>query len=431
MIQYSIKLLSVKFKNLSVEEQRKWTIVFLVNTVTIFIQLYYLYRFNFQTVRFEANFVIIPCLILNLLPLYFYKRKNFSLAAFSVLVPGTVDLIYLIFFVGGINAPGPFWLSILPFFYGAFFNKKGAVAGAIVTTLTYAVFILVDQFGGGTPAPYSEADMYWERIYNLINYNIILGLYFISYTSAFERSNKTIAESKELIDNLFRVVLHDITNPISAVKLRTRLLKKKIPVEHIDEILKVETSINKVIGIIDSLRNFKAIEDGLIEIPLSKVTALSIISEFYVEAAEKSAEKKINLKQNVSLNSLAVIECNPESLKNQVLANIFSNALKFSKENDVIEVRSFEDEEKVFIEIEDTGIGIPAEILDNLFRFDKPTSRMGIRGEQGTGYGLPITKYFVELMGGDIKVSSSEAKSEQDTHGTKFSLSFNKIKESL
>jgi signal transduction histidine kinase len=331
---------------------------------------------------------------------------------------------------GGIEAPGIFWLAVLPFFYGMFYGRRGAIVGMCITFSTYGFYLTLREYGFSGTIVMSEEEMYVERISNIFNYSLIMALYYISYTTAFERSNQKLAESKELIDNLFRVVLHDITNPISAVKLRTRLLKKKISEEQIEEVLKVETSINKVIGILDSLRNFKAIEDGVIEIPLERTSVRDMLEEFCGDALEKSLERDIKFKQNLELNPTSFIMCHSESFKNQVLTNILTNALKFSEKGGKIEVNAFEDKDKVFVEIVDFGIGIPDSILENLFRFDKPTSRVGIDGEQGTGYGLPITKYFTEFMGGKLDVASKEKSDVSKDHGTKFSICFNKITES-
>lgn len=419
------------FQKLPLGEQRKWMTVFLMTLVTIGIQLYYWYHFNFQTIRYEANITIIPCLALNLLTFYYFKKRDLSKASLVVLIPGTVDLIYLIYFVGGINAPGTFWLSILPFFYGAFMGKRGAICGMIVAFITYIALIVIDLYFDGPKAPYTEVQMYWERIYNLGNYSLILALYFISYTSVFERNNKKLEEQKTMIDNLFRVVLHDITNPISAVKLRMMLLKKKVSSDLVGEILKVEKSVGKVEAIISSLRNFKAIEDGVIEISLSEVSALEVVSDFCSDAIELASNKGISLKQNIQLASKHKILCDPVSLKSQVLMNIFSNALKFSQSGGEVEIKAFTTESQLLIEIKDFGCGIPPQILKNLFRFDKPTSRMGTDGEQGTGYGLPIMKYFTEYMGGFVEVESKEAtESITSNHGTKFTLSFNLVLES-
>ena len=77
----------------------------------------------------------------------------------------------------------------------------------------------------------------------------------------------------------------------------------------------------------------------------------------------------------------------------------------------------------VTIIIRDEGIGMPADILKNLFDQNKHVSRKGTQGELGTGYGMPLMKTFIEEFGGKVEVSSIEKNSEQQVeHGTTFKL---------
>ncbi len=104
--------------------------------------------------------------------------------------------------------------------------------------------------------------------------------------------------------------------------------------------------------------------------------------------------------------------------------NVFSNAIKFSKPKGKITFAIYEHEDQIHFKVQDYGIGMPEEIKKNLFEIDKPTSRPGTDGEHGTGYGMPILKYFVELFNGEIEVLTKEE------YGTKFVLKFPDIRPS-
>ncbi len=422
MLKFLSKMLPASFKSLTLEDQRKWTIVFAMNFVTVGIQSFYLYRFNTRYDLPFANYVILTCMGLNLLAIYFAFKKEYQKAAILVLIPGTIDLIYLIYVAGGISAPGTFWLAVLPLFYGAFFGKKGAVVGSLITFSTYGLYVLLHNLGFKETVVINEEDMYFERLSNLFNYTLITALYYISYTAAFERSNKKLSASKDLIDNLFRVVLHDITNPISALKMRLELMKRKSSDQDMVNFEKMEKSLRKVTSILENLRSFKAIDDGVISIPMSEIPISKAITQFVEESGDFAAEKGVDLKVNIDLTHSAKVYGNIETLCSQVFANIFSNAVKFSKQGDIITVKAYQDESDVIVEISDKGMGIPDKILENLFRFDKPTSRIGTTGEQGTGYGLPIMKYFLELMNANIEVSTST--DEGPKRGTSFKMTF-------
>lgn len=417
-------LLPRSHKKLQPDEKRKWLTVLMINIITIMIQFVYLYRYNFLHFVYSANFIILPCLIFNLLAFYFYFKKNYFYAALFVLLPGTLDLIYLIFTAGGMEAPGTFWIAILPFFFGTFFDKKGAIVGTVVAFSTYIFYWVIGTYIEMPTVTATHNEYISEKIMNLFNYSIITAFYYISYTAAYEKSSKTLMNQKNTIDNLFRVVLHDMTNPISSAKLRLALMKKQNSIADID---KVDESLNRATKIIDSLRSFKAIEDGSVEIPLKEEHVEELILEFIGESLEKVKEKDIKIIQNIVLGSETKIKCHRESFKSQVLLNLLTNALKFSEKNSSVEISAYECEKNAYIEIKDRGIGIPKQILDNIFRFDKATSRIGTSGEQGTGYGLPITKYFIEAMGGKVSVSTIEKAQENEKCGTQFKIEFPKV----
>jgi len=92
----------------------------------------------------------------------------------------------------------------------------------------------------------------------------------------------------------------------------------------------------------------------------------------------------------------------------RVMDNLISNAIKFSKENDSIEISLSRENKLAIIWVRDYGMGIPKELLPQLFdRFTK-AGRAGIRGEQSTGLGLSIVKQIVERHKGKIEVDSVE-----------------------
>jgi signal transduction histidine kinase len=102
------------------------------------------------------------------------------------------------------------------------------------------------------------------------------------------------------------------------------------------------------------------------------------------------------------------------TLITRVISNLVENAIKYSNENCEVFINSWDDEKWVYIEIKDTGPGIPAEELQNIFEKFYRIKNDANHSIKGTGLGLYLVKYFVELHGGTIEVSSEVGK------GTKF-----------
>jgi signal transduction histidine kinase len=90
-----------------------------------------------------------------------------------------------------------------------------------------------------------------------------------------------------------------------------------------------------------------------------------------------------------------------------VLRNLISNAIKFSESGDKITVSAEERSDHIIIKIKDTGIGIPEDVREKIFE-NKNWTREGTHSEKGTGFGLSLSKDFVEQMNGKIWFETKE-----------------------
>jgi signal transduction histidine kinase len=350
---------------------------------------------------------------------------DFTKAAIGVLIPTTVNTYYMIYMGGGIKAPATYWIAIFPFLYSLYFDKKGMIVGSLVTLTSYLSYILLDHYIdlpmiASWPHEYKQ-----EKIYNLFYFSTIFILFYFSFSSTYEKANRQLELQKETIDNLFRVVLHDITNPLSVIKLRLGLIKMKKDLSGLDS---AERALDKIVTIIENIREFKAIEDGSISILLKRERVDSIVSSFKNHVNDLEKLKDIEIVFNDSeLSTIDEILCHKESLLVQVLMNILSNGIKFSEKKSKILISVYSDADLVTFKIQDFGVGIPESIIKDLFRFDRVTSRPGTSGEQGTGYGMPIAKYFLESMNADLEITSSVKEGESQDHGTTFKVVFKKV----
>jgi signal transduction histidine kinase len=100
----------------------------------------------------------------------------------------------------------------------------------------------------------------------------------------------------------------------------------------------------------------------------------------------------------------------------QVLYNLLSNAIKFTPEGGLVELRlGLPAEDHVAIVVKDTGIGIPAEKISEVFEKFRQLDESMTREHSGTGLGLAISKELVTLLGGGISVSSESGKGSEFT----------------
>ena len=132
--------------------------------------------------------------------------------------------------------------------------------------------------------------------------------------------------------------------------------------------------------------------------------------------------KKIAITTDIDGDFLIYVE--RVSFINSVICNILSNACKFSFENSTVEIKAKISNGYGHILIRDYGIGIPPEILQEIFNLSKATNRLGTKQEEGTGFGMPIVKRYMDLYQGIIQITSQEEDTEIGKQGTTVTLQF-------
>ena len=172
-------------------------------------------------------------------------------------------------------------------------------------------------------------------------------------------------------------------------------------------------SAESLLDVINSILDLSKIEAGKAQIEERNFNLIKVIDHSISVITPKAVEKQITIFNEIPDN----VETNlvgDQTKVNQILTNLLSNAVKFTFNGSIeIKVRTKReegDDVRLFVSVMDTGIGIPADKVNQLF---KPFSQVdGSERRQigGTGLGLVICKEFVNLMGGKIGVSSEEGK---------------------
>ncbi len=146
-----------------------------------------------------------------------------------------------------------------------------------------------------------------------------------------------------------------------------------------------------------------------------KLNLKMLLFETTLGLQEQADRKNIQILDTVSENDIIFADKNMIAA---VLRNLISNSIKFTCEKGTIVITSEiqEDNNFLIISVSDTGIGIPKNVIDDLFHTDKNISTKGTDNEAGTGLGLILCREFTEKHGGDIWVESEINK------GTTFSF---------
>ncbi|SMF05082.1 sensor histidine kinase [Pseudobacteriovorax antillogorgiicola] len=238
------------------------------------------------------------------------------------------------------------------------------------------------------------------------------------YQFAKEMSDAEAANLRTLV----QVVCHDIANPLSVIILAKKMAQKlNIEDPKLQKIFEnVDRASRSINAIIAQVRRIQSIKSGKFKVTLESVSIKSLFSDVQFNLEQKAKAKGITLTFNLAANSeddlLALAE--PTSLSHDVISNFVSNAIKFSKKGDDIKIRAYMNQGKIILEVIDQGIGIPKNILESIFSPSKATSRPGTEDESGTGFGMPLAKYFIEQYGGTVAVESRDISQHPESHGT-------------
>lgn len=214
---------------------------------------------------------------------------------------------------------------------------------------------------------------------------------------------------------------HEIRTPMNAVIGMASLLRgTPLTSEQRDFVDTIHNGGDTLLTVINDILDFSKIESGSLDLEESPFEIRTCVEESFDLLLARANEKKLELAFQIEPKVPKVILGDITRLR-QILVNLLSNAIKFTTEGEVfvsVDARPLTsvsplqngvpDKYEIQFLVKDTGIGIPPERLDRLFKPFSQVDSSTTRKYGGTGLGLVICKQLVEMMGGEISVKSKE-----------------------
>lgn len=225
-------------------------------------------------------------------------------------------------------------------------------------------------------------------------------------TSFKEREEQALAANKAKSEFLANMS-HEIRTPMNGVIGMLNLLSAEPLSEAQQEQLDIaKASGESLLSLINDILDMSKIEAGKLQLEVMPVDLEKLLNQVIQSMQYMVANKPVDLTAVYELPPAFMIDADPMRLR-QILVNLIGNAIKFTKQGNVTVKAAFNAKtSELNIAISDTGIGIEPAQLDQLFGAFNQINASTTREFGGTGLGLTITKQLVELMAGDIEVTS-------------------------
>ncbi|UCB52409.1 MAG: PAS domain S-box protein [Candidatus Zixiibacteriota bacterium] len=260
---------------------------------------------------------------------------------------------------------------------------------------------------------FSESELkFFSSVGNEIGIAVDNALLFEDVEQAKEKLqklNRKLEEASQIKSDFLANTSHELRTPLNSIIGFLGLILDGYCVDKLEErefLRNAQQSAKQLLSIINDVLDLAKIEAGRMELELQEVELKSLFEEVQSLTQVQAQQKRLELSFACESHPSARVYADPGKLR-QVMINLVGNAIKFTDEG-VITVRSLVREERgnVLIEVEDTGIGVPAHAQRRLFEKFRQADESSTRKHGGTGLGLTITKNLVEIMGGKIKLES-------------------------
>lgn len=231
-------------------------------------------------------------------------------------------------------------------------------------------------------------------------------------------ANQIATEAARLKSEFLSTMSHELRTPLNAIIGYSGIIVEGVTGEAnqrtMGMVKKMHTSGQHLLTLINNILDTSKIEAGRMEIVEDVMIVRNVVADTRDQIEILAENKNLEFNLHIADTVPNTIIGDAERIK-QILINLLSNAVKFTEEGSIALDMSWENN-RLLIQVSDTGVGIPPHALDTIFEEFRQVDSTSTRAYQGTGLGLAIVRKFTEAMNGIVTV-----KSEVDS-GTTFTV---------
>jgi signal transduction histidine kinase/CheY-like chemotaxis protein len=339
-------------------------------------------------------------------------------AANGVICLVCVTLVALAAVTGGIEAPAFRWLAVIPLLGIQLGGGRSGLLWTLISLGCVVAFFSAQSEYGPLPSELTPATLKLVRMCGDLGMVICVAV----VTAIFDRGESAAqamlldaryaAEAATRAKSTFLANMsHEIRTPMNGIVGMTNLtLRTSLAGPQREYLQIIRSSAESLLRIVDDILDFSKIEAGRLSLDETDFELSECIYDALRIVEPQAYAKGLAISCSIS-DSIPVNVCGDPFRVRQVLLNLLGNAVKFTREGKIqltatTVARRFHVDE-VHFSVRDTGVGIPEEKLDSVFRPFEQADASTTRTFGGTGLGLAISTQLVELMGGRLWVEST------------------------
>lgn len=333
-----------------------------------------------------------------------------------VVLGALLSIAAYIFVAHPVGGPVSFEQTYLVFpglIYAALrFGQRGAVTGVFVTT---AIAVWATVFGYG---PFARPVLS-QGLFALQTFIAVATATFLLFGASVaerQRTEEWLRRAREMAEDasraktdFFAVMSHELRTPLNAISGYVELLEMELagPVtrKQYEYLTRIQKSQSHLHSLLEEVLGFTRLEGGRLVLSLQPVIVYDAIVALESTVQAELEKKRLSFHREVLDQSL-VARADPDKLR-QLLLNLVANGMKFTPEGGRITIGATRERDQVRLWVADTGIGIAADQLKNVFEPFFQVERGPTRRYSGMGLGLSIARDLARAMNGEVWLESA------------------------
>ncbi len=230
----------------------------------------------------------------------------------------------------------------------------------------------------------------------------------IEYQGLLLREQRTAVESTRTKSRMLRAFSHDLRLPLNSISISTDLLMTHVEDPENAEVIESEESIRRsldnVVDLLNATLDLARIESGALPVEVTPFALEDALIECLASVQSAARKKGLQCGLEPMSNTSLIVSTDRAKLK-QIVSNLLSNAVHYTDAGSVV-VRAVHQSGDLWIEVEDTGVGIAENDLPRIFEEYTRLAGSTRQRREGSGLGLAIARSLAQLLGGTLTVTS-------------------------